>query len=130
MTETITNEEKSSETTAGFNEIKAETVKLFNLLGGAVSVTFQELTNRLLVRLDSETRRRLDLLVEYGAAQDRQEALRFLVAEGIKANHPLFERVEHANAQVVSLRTQLRALNFEAVTMNCVHPQGRKPSTS
>jgi len=118
MTETTTtNEEKPSETTAGFNEIKAETVKLLNLLGGAVSVTFQELSNRLLVRLDPETRRRLDLLVECGAAQDRQEALRFLVAEGIKANRPLFERVEHANAQVASLRTQLRALNFEEETV-------------
>lgn len=117
MTETSTNEEKSSETATSFNEIKTETVKLFNLLGSAVSVTFQELTNRLLVCLDHETRRRLDLLVEYGAAQDRQEAVRFLIAEGIKANRPLFERVEHANAQVASLRTQLRALNFEEETV-------------
>ena len=116
MTETSTTKEKPSETAAGFNEMKAETVKLFNLLGSAMSVTFQELSNRLLVRLDHETRRRLDLLVECGAAQDRQEAVRFLVAEGIKANRPLFERVEHANAQVASLRTQLRALSFEEET--------------
>jgi hypothetical protein len=115
MTENIINE-KSSESASGFDEIKAETAKLFKLLGRAVSVTFQEVTNRLLIHLDHETCRHLDLLVESGAAQDRQEAAVFLISEGIKVNHALFERVERANAQITSLQTQLRALNFEKET--------------
>lgn len=116
MTENTINEEKSSEAASGFSEVKAETAKLFKLLGHAVSVTFQEATNRLLIHLDHETRRHLDLLVESGAAQDRQEAVVFLISEGIKSNHSLFERVDNANTQITSLQTQLRALNLEKET--------------
>jgi hypothetical protein len=56
------------------------------------------------------------MLVEGGAAQDRQEAAVFLISEGIKANHSLFERVEKANTQITSLQTQLRAMNLEKET--------------
>lgn len=116
MTENTINEEKSSKADSNFDEIKAETAKLFRLLGRAVSVTLQETTNRLLIRLDHETRRHLDMLVESGAVQDRQEAVIFLISEGIKSNRPLFDRVENANAQITSLQTQLRTLNFEKET--------------
>jgi hypothetical protein len=116
MTENTVNEPKSSEDNSNFDEIKTETAKLFRLLGRAVSVTFQETTNRLLIHLDHETRRHLDMLVESGAAQDRQEAAAFLISEGIKANNSLFDRVENAKTQITSLQTQLRALNFEKKT--------------
>ena len=118
MTETTTtSEEKTLKATSGFDEIKAETTKLFRLLGNAVSVTFLEVTNRLLVYLDHETRRHLDLLIEYGIVQDRQEAIAFLIAEGIQTNRPLLKKIEHANARVASLQIQLRALNFENETL-------------
>ncbi len=116
MTENTINEEKPSEDASGFGEIKAETAKLFGLLGRAVSVTFQEVTNRLPIHLDHEIRRHLDMLVESGAAQDRQEAVTFLISEGIKANRALFERVEQAHVQITSLHTQLLALNLEQET--------------
>ncbi|MCP4539033.1 MAG: hypothetical protein GY832_18010 [Chloroflexi bacterium] len=116
MTEHTINKEKPAEDNSNFGQVKAETTKLFGLVGRAVSVTFQELTNRLLIQLDHETRRHLDMLVESGAAQDRQEAVIFLISEGVKVNHQLFERVENANAQITSLQTQLRALNPEKET--------------
>jgi hypothetical protein len=115
MTENTINE-KPSKANSSFDKVNAETAKLFKLLGRAVSVTFQEATNRLLINLDHETRRHLDILVESGAAQDRQEAVVFLISEGVKANRQLFERVEKANAQITSLQTQLRALNLEKET--------------
>jgi hypothetical protein len=114
MTETTSSEEKRSESASG--EIKTEAVKLFNLLGRAVSITFQEVTNRLPMHLDPEIRHHLDLLVEYGAAQDRQEALKFLVDEGIQANRSLFEKIERTSAQIVALRTQFRKPNPEQET--------------
>lgn len=116
MTENTINEEKPSGAASGVSEIKAETAKLFRLLGRAVFVTFQEVTNRLPIHLDHEIRQHLDMLVESGAAQDRQEAVVFLISEGIKVNRALFERVEQANTQITSLQTQLRALNFEKET--------------
>jgi hypothetical protein len=116
MTETNISEEKAPETASGFDEIKAETTKLFKLSGRAVAMTFQALTNRLLVHLDHETYRQLDLLVESGVAQDRHEAVLFLLSEGIKANRAIFEKVECANAQITSLQAQLRALDLEKET--------------
>jgi len=114
MTEINSSEEKSSESANG--EIKTEAVKLFNLLGSAVSITFQEITNRLPMYMDPETRYHLDQLVEQGVAQNRQEAVKFLVAEGIKANRSLFDKIEHANTQIKSLRTQFRTLDLENET--------------
>ena len=116
MTETTTSEEKAPKTASGFDEIKAETIKLFKLSSRAASMTFQAVTNRLLVHLDHETCRQLDLLVESGAAQDRHEAILLLLSEGIKANRAIFEKVERANAQITSLQTQLRTLDFEKET--------------
>lgn len=116
MTETIIGEEKAPEAASGYDAIRAETIKLFKLLGRAASMTFQVATNRLLVRLDHETRRHLDLLVESGAAQDRHEAVLFLLSEGIKANRAIFEKVERANAQITSLQKQLRTLGLEKET--------------
>ena len=119
MSETIISEEKAPpETASSFDEIKIETIKWFDLLGGAVSMTFQVATNRLLVHLDHETCRQLDVLVESGAAQDRHEAVLFLLSEGIKANRAIFKKVERANAQITSLQTQLRTLDFEKETAN------------
>ena len=114
MTEINSSEEKSSQSVNG--EIKTETVKLFNLLGSAVSITFQEITNRLPMYMDPETRYHLDQLVEHGVAQNRQEAVKFLIAEGVKANRSLFDKIEHANTQIKSLRTQFRTLDFESET--------------
>ncbi len=114
MTETSSSEELQN--ASSNSEIKTEAVKLFNLLGSAVSITFQEVTNRLPMRLDHETRHHLDMLVEYGAAQDRQEALKFLVTEGIQANRALFGKIERASAQITSLRTQFRKPNLEQET--------------
>ena len=116
MTEINSSEEKSLESANANDEIKTEGVKLFNLLGSAVSITFQEITNRLPMYMDPETRYYLDQLVEHGVAQDRQEAVKFLIAEGVKANRSLFGKIEHANAQIQSLRTQFRTLDFESET--------------
>jgi len=116
MTETNIREEKAPETASGLDEIKAETIKLLKLSGRAAAMTFQVVTNRLLVHLDHETCRKLDLLVESGAAQDRHEAVLFLLSEGIKANRAIFEKVERANAQITSLQAQLRTLDLENET--------------
>jgi hypothetical protein len=113
MSETNTDKEKPSQATAGFDELRRETVKLFNLLGRAMSVTVQGITHRQLVHLDHEIRHHLDLLVESGAAQDRHEAVVFLINEGIEANRPLLKKIERANAQITSLQMQLHALDFK-----------------
>ncbi len=115
MTEINSNEEKSAESANG--QVKTEAVKLFNLLGSAVSITFQEITNRLPMYMDTETRYFLDQLVEHGVAQDRQGAVKFLIGEGVKANRSLFDKIEHADAQIKSLRTQFRTLDFESETL-------------
>ena len=113
MSETTMNEENCSKATIGFDEIKRETIKLFNLLGNAMSVTVQEITHRHLLHLDQEIRHNLDLLVECGAVQDRHEAVKFLIVEGIEANRPLLRKIEHANAQITSLQMQLHALDLK-----------------
>lgn len=90
-------------------KVETEFDKLVKMLGNAIAATADEVTNFLWIQTDCETRRYLDLLVKHGAAKNRQEAAAFLIAAGIESNQQLFEKIEHTNTQIASLRSQLRA---------------------
>jgi len=104
-------EEKApSQSAAQFSKVLDETAKLFESLGRALVATSQDLTNRIWVRADKDTRYHMDLLVESGATKSRAEAAAYLIDEGIKAKQPLFEKVERTQAQIASLKQQLRSM--------------------
>lgn len=109
MAETNTNSESAPETTASDSSFGQEASEFFSLLRSAVSMTVQGLTQRVWVRLDRETCRRLDVLVNCGAADNRSEAAAFLIAAGIKVSQPVFQRIDDTNTQITSLLTQLQS---------------------
>lgn len=110
MQEQTTAPEEAESPTPGFGSVLEETAKLFELMGRAIVTTAQELTNQMVVPVDKETRQCMDLLIQTGAVKTRTEAATFLLNEGIKANSPLFEKIVRTNAQINSLREQLRSV--------------------
>ena len=62
------------------------------------------------VKLSHEAQERLDQLVQAGVFRSRAEAAAFLVDEGIKAQGPLFERVQQKLSEIERLRAELRGL--------------------
>lgn len=108
MAETRTNNESAPEATAAESKLKQEATEFFGLLRSAVSMTVQGLTQRVWVKLDHETCRRLDALVNCGAADNRSEAAAFLISEGIKVSQPVFQKIDDTNTQIATLLTKLQ----------------------
>ncbi len=62
----------------------------------------------VLLRLSETASERLDVLVSAGVFKSRAEAASFLIEEGIRAQAPLFERVQSKLAEIERLREELR----------------------
>jgi hypothetical protein len=104
-----------SKITISLTEVLEETTKLFEVFGRAIVTTTQDITNLVVVHADEDMRRRMDLLIQSDVAKNRSEAAEFLMAEGIAAKRPFFEKVERTKAQISALEEQLRSLSRASV---------------
>ena len=66
--------------------------------------------NVVMVRVDKASLDRLDELVEAGIMGSRSEAAAFLIAEGIKARQPLFDRIAEKIQQIRDAKEELRRM--------------------
>jgi len=62
----------------------------------------------VLLRLSESSSDALDTLVSAGIFRTRAEAAAFLIDEGIKAQAPLFQRIQSKLAEIERLREELR----------------------
>jgi hypothetical protein len=90
----------------GFSEI-ASSVRT------AVSRALADRTNVVMIRVNDETLRYLDMLVEADICRSRSESAAFLIAEGVKAKTALYERIAEVTEQIAELRRQLREIVSE-----------------
>ncbi|MCY3543546.1 MAG: hypothetical protein OXH22_05845 [Chloroflexi bacterium] len=72
--------------------------------------------NVVMVRVDKTSLDRLDELVEAGIMGSRSEAAAFLIAEGIKARQPLFDRIAEKIQQIRDAKEELRRMVDEDET--------------
>lgn len=66
--------------------------------------------NVVMVRVDKASLDRLDELVEAGIMGSRSEAAAFLIAEGIKARQPLFDRIGEKIQEIRQAKEELRQM--------------------
>ena len=64
----------------------------------------------VMIRVDKESLARLDELVEAGISNSRSEAAAFLIAEGIKAQQDLFDKIAEKVEQIRKAKEELRGL--------------------
>ena len=76
----------------------------------AVSRALADRTNVVMIRVNDETLRYLDMLIEAEVCKSRSESAAFLIAEGVKANTALYERISDVTEQIAELRRQLREI--------------------
>jgi hypothetical protein len=62
------------------------------------------------VKLSHEAQNSLEQLVQAGVFRTRAEAAAFLIDEGIKAQHELFDRVSAKLSEIERLRAELRGM--------------------
>lgn len=74
-------------------------------IGGAISTR----DHVVMVRVDTDTLQKLDMLMDAEICKSRSEAAAYLINEGIKSNAKLFEKIGEVTGQIAALREQLRA---------------------
>lgn len=78
-------------------------------LGKTLAAALQDRANVVMVRVNDDALKHLDMLVEADITKSRSESAAFLITEGIKANRDLFERIGNITDQIAELRAQLRS---------------------
>lgn len=80
----------------------------------AVDRAISRRENVVMVRLNNESIKHVDELVEAGVVASRSEAVAFLVSEGIGAQSELFERIGQKVEQIRKVKQELRDLLSES----------------
>ncbi len=96
---------------SGFREVLE---KGMESLSKALNAALEDRGNVVMVRVNDEALRHLDMLVEAEITKSRSESAAFLINAGIEHNHDLFQKIGEITAQIAALRSQLReAVNFD-----------------
>jgi hypothetical protein len=77
-------------------------------IGQALGDALQGRGNVVMVRINDESLRYLDMLVEAEVAKSRSEAAALLINEGVNANQELFQQIGKVTEQIEALREHLR----------------------
>lgn len=85
-----------------------DALKQVETFGQALSDALQARGNVVMVRVNDEALTHMDMLVDAEVTKSRSESAAFLIAEGIKANQSLFEKIGAITQQIAELREQLR----------------------
>jgi hypothetical protein len=80
----------------------------FESLSKTVTSVMQNRTNVVMVRVNDDALRHMDMLVEAEITTSRSQSAAFLINEGVKANSSLYKKISSVTDQIVALRTQLR----------------------
>lgn len=87
--------------------------KIPETFGRAIERAVRAGEHTLLVRLDDDMLRHIDMLVEAGIFKSRSESAAFLITEGIKGQQALFDRIQAKVAEINRLRSELRNIAAE-----------------
>ncbi len=85
---------------------------LFNRVPDTVNKAVERAMNvrdtTVLIRLSESSSDSIDTLVSAGIFKGRADAAAFLIEEGIKAQTPLFQRIQEKLSEIEKLRDELR----------------------
>lgn len=77
-------------------------------IGKAIDSALSARDHVVMVRVNDDSLKSLDSLVQTGIFKSRSEAAAFLISEGVKAQAPLFDRISERIKEIERLRTELK----------------------
>jgi len=77
-------------------------------VGQALGSALQSRGNVVMVRVNDEALRHLDMLVDAEITKSRSESAALLINEGIKSNPAMFDRISEVTEKIAALRAELR----------------------
>ena len=82
-------------------------------IGKAIESALSARDHVVMVRVNDESLKRLDALVQSGIFKSRSEAAAFLISEGVRAQQPLFERISERIKEIERLQSELKSIVHE-----------------
>ena len=79
-------------------------------IGKAIDSALSARDHVVMVRVNEDSLRSLDALVQTGIFKSRSEAAAFLISEGVKAQAALFERISERITEIERLRAELKGI--------------------
>src|SRR4030095_6063851 len=79
-------------------------------IGKAIESALSARDHVVMVRVNDDSLKALDDLVQSGIFKSRSEAAAFLISEGVKAQGALFDRIEQKTAEIERLRSELKSI--------------------
>jgi Arc/MetJ-type ribon-helix-helix transcriptional regulator len=92
------------------SSVKEAAQKTTEAISKAIESALSARYHVVMVRVNEESLKKLDELVQAGIFRSRSESAAFLIAEGIKAQGALFERISQKIEQIERLRSELRSM--------------------
>jgi Arc/MetJ-type ribon-helix-helix transcriptional regulator len=104
-----------SRTASSVREMASRIPESLSAIGRDISRTIERAISAkddyvVAVKVSQEAQEKLEQLVQAGVFRSRAEAAAFLIDEGIKAQSPLFVKVEEKLAAIERLRAELRGV--------------------
>ncbi|MER3405210.1 MAG: hypothetical protein C4289_08635, partial [Chloroflexota bacterium] len=98
-------------------ELSRESAQFLASLGRTIRESINQAlegrANVLMVRVNDDTLRAIDELVQAGLFKTRSEAAAFLLHEGMKARRDILDSISETARRIEELRQQLRAIQQE-----------------
>ena len=117
---TETTEEKSGEKKrhrTGILGIDAEDFKVLKVkmedvkeVGKAIKDSLTSRDNVVMVRVNDDSREKMDMLIDAGLFKSRSECAAFLIHQGIAAQEPLFGQMKQKVEKIQKIRDELKDL--------------------
>jgi len=79
-------------------------------IGKAIESALSARDHVVMVRVNDDSLKSLDALVQSGIFKSRSEAAAFLISEGVKAQAPLFERISERIKEIERLQAELKSI--------------------
>jgi len=102
------------EIASSVKEVAQKTGEAFNKatesIGKAIDSALAARDHVVMVRVNDDSLRSLDALVQTGIFKSRSEAAAFLISEGVKAQASLFERISERIKEIERLREELKGI--------------------
>lgn len=93
-------------------EVAQKTGEVFNKATESISKAIESALSArdhvVMVRVNDEALKKLDALVQSGIFKSRSESAAFLISEGVKAQHALFDRISERITEIERLRSELK----------------------
>lgn len=102
------------EIASSVKEVAQKTGEAFNKatesIGKAIDSALAARDHVVMVRVNDDSLKSLDALVQTGIFKSRSEAAAFLISEGVKAQAPLFEKISERIKEIERLRSELKGI--------------------